>query len=146
MSINKLIIYRDRWLRGEGTDSYLLREKDNKMCCLGFYCKALGIDDTDITMMASPQSLVADTFDEIKSDFFADGLVDLLHQDKTSGMFEDNRICSELMTANDDLNRPEDVREADIIRLFSQIGVEVEFVDEPEGLDDNFDDPGQGGY
>lgn len=35
--MDKLIIDRSRWLRGEGCDaSYLLRPADNKMCCLGF--------------------------------------------------------------------------------------------------------------
>ena len=40
----KLVIDRATWLRGEGHEqSYLLRECDGKMCCLGFFALACGL-------------------------------------------------------------------------------------------------------
>ena len=39
-----LKIDRRTWLRGEGaSQSFLLREADGKMCCLGFACLAAGL-------------------------------------------------------------------------------------------------------
>ena len=43
-------IDRNRWLRGEGTHTSLLRRaSDGKMCCLGFLCGALGVKNDVIT-------------------------------------------------------------------------------------------------
>jgi hypothetical protein len=40
----EVVIDRERWLRGEGPGlSYLLRERDAHMCCIGFACIAAGM-------------------------------------------------------------------------------------------------------
>lgn len=45
MDITRTIrISREKWLRGKGGyDSYLIRPRDGKQCCLGFYLKACGV-------------------------------------------------------------------------------------------------------
>ena len=53
----KLIIDRAKWLRGEGADkSYLVRDSDQKMCCLGFYGCSLGIDPSAMNTERSPET------------------------------------------------------------------------------------------
>lgn len=52
-----LIVEIDRktWLHGEGSDpSRLLRERDDKMCCLGSVCLAAGIVRSAILGVSSP--------------------------------------------------------------------------------------------
>jgi hypothetical protein len=42
----KLVIDRNVWLRGEGSDaSRLKRGSDGKFCCIGLYLKECGVDD-----------------------------------------------------------------------------------------------------
>lgn len=52
-----LIIDREIWLRGESHDSALLRPRDGKRCCLGFYCQMLGATDEEMLDVASPKGL-----------------------------------------------------------------------------------------
>jgi hypothetical protein len=56
--VKKFTVKRKTWLRGEGsTKSALLREKDQKMCCLGFYSLATGYKPEEIAGVADPESL-----------------------------------------------------------------------------------------
>ena len=56
--MKKLVIDRQRWLRGEGVDeSYLLRKHDCKMCCLGFYCLLLDLTPEEIVGKTTPAQL-----------------------------------------------------------------------------------------
>jgi len=57
---NVFTIDRKTWLRGEGLSfSSLLRIKDNKRCCLGFYCQFLGVSDDDMLEIGQPNLLPA---------------------------------------------------------------------------------------
>jgi hypothetical protein len=106
----KLVIDRSKWLRGEGQDeSYLLRKKDGKMCCLGFYGLACGLTEEDILMKGTPEEVEV---------FWGPGswLV--------SGIMDAN----ELMSINDGRHRSAKERELKIAALFSKHGVEVEFI------------------
>jgi hypothetical protein len=45
----QVTVDRKKWLRGEGdTYSFLLRETDQKMCCIGFLAKQIGASDEEI--------------------------------------------------------------------------------------------------
>lgn len=47
--IRKLVIDRRVWLRGEGAnESYLLRSRDHKMCCVGIYLEACGVPKSEL--------------------------------------------------------------------------------------------------
>ena len=51
----KLTIDRNVWLRGEGNGvSFLLREVDRKMCCVGIYLKACGILENECEVSRVP--------------------------------------------------------------------------------------------
>jgi hypothetical protein len=138
----KLIIDRAKWIRGEGSDSsYLLRNLDNKMCCLGFYACELGIPGAQIGGVRTPTDLVPFTA-KGNSTVLKDGswLVSkmtgvLKHSWKTS---ED---AHKLMTINDyeigmdslfflasDPIVSEADRESRIAAIFAEHGVEVEFI------------------
>jgi hypothetical protein len=55
----QVTVDRENWLRGEGDcRSYLLREEDQKMCCIGFLAKVLGADEGHI-LQASTLSQVS---------------------------------------------------------------------------------------
>lgn len=55
---NPLIIDRKTWLHGEGISfSSLLRTTDRKRCCLGFYCKYLGVSDDEMLGIGHPSFL-----------------------------------------------------------------------------------------
>jgi hypothetical protein len=47
--VKRVVINKRRWLRGDDQNSMLLREKDNKMCCIGFLARELGCKRNEIT-------------------------------------------------------------------------------------------------
>ena len=54
----KLVIDESKWLRGEGHEhSRLLREKDGKMCCLGFLALACGFSEKEIKGRGGPDNI-----------------------------------------------------------------------------------------
>lgn len=46
--MNTLVIDKNRWYRGHGSDVSRLLRNDGQMCCLGFWCKMHGAEDEDI--------------------------------------------------------------------------------------------------
>lgn len=122
----KLIIDRAKWLRGEGSeDSYLVRASDGKMCCLGFYGQACGLDIEAMRDVPSPAEVP-----DVIAMAWKEGrwLFDDLYKFTSAS-------CSNLMEANDvvcsDFEEIEEVerqREAEIVSLFAFHSVEVEFV------------------
>jgi hypothetical protein len=118
----KLEINRAEWLRGEGgSDSALLRERDNKKCCLGFFAKALGATDDDIRDIAEPG----------ESSTCAPWPAWVLTEDDDGSMVSSDAI-SALIQINDGQKLLERDREERIAAIFARHGVEVTFVDGPE--------------
>lgn len=110
----KLVIDRSRWLRNvTQTDelSYLIRPSDNKMCCLGFYGCALGLNPNMMRGYVSPasQPLLV----------WPDWLVEPFN--------ENSEDATQLMKINDTL-----ADEQQIIEIFARHGVEVTFTDGEE--------------
>lgn len=111
----KLVIDRSKWIRGEGhASSKLLRERDEKMCCLGFYCRALDVprnymlEEGEINF-----ALGARTPAWLRT-----------YQEEDS----QHNIEFDLYEINDDTVIDDAEREAKIIELFKLGGIEVEFV------------------
>lgn len=72
--MQKLRINRKTWYRGFVSDSYLRRIKDQKMCCLGFYCRSIGYTVRDILGLSTPQDLFSElSYDKLKGLVNADG-------------------------------------------------------------------------
>lgn len=113
----KLMIDRCRWLRGEGMDaSYLLRENDLKMCCIGFYAVATGISDKELLGRKNPS--------EVKS--WHPSQKWLTEYPNSSD--EELVDWDKLIKANDNVSLPEDQREVLIKEIFAKHSVQVEFI------------------
>lgn len=111
----KFKINRKEWLRGEGhSDSSLLRLEDQKMCCLGFYALAKGINKKHIECIPCPDELVCKNGEPMMKEMVND-----------SG--ENNSMCQYLMEANDCEDMQDNKREFIIKEQFAKLGVEVEF-------------------
>lgn len=109
----KLIIDREKWLRGEESDnSFLLRKEDKKMCCLGFYALACGLDQIDICQKREPVNVCS----------LLSGKADWLLENGSNGLMN-STYASELMCIND-----VDGNEEKITKIFADNGVEVEFI------------------
>ncbi len=103
-----LTIDRTKWLVGERSSvSGLLRE-DGKMCCLGFYCKALGFTDAELLYKRNPGE-----FEIFPVKLHPDIIYDLVQANDSSLGSEDWSISR---------------REEEITKLFKKMDVEVEFI------------------
>ncbi len=124
--MTKLVIDRQRWLRGEGSgDSCLRRERDGKMCCLGFYCIEAGFTEEDITEKSTPVAIAG--FD---ADMRRLAMIDPLLRNYEDEIVEpsDSELCEELTVINDQQESGETEREARISEKFAEMGVTVEFI------------------
>jgi hypothetical protein len=112
----KLIIDRKIWLRGEGIeDSYLLRSKDGKKCCIGILCSTLGVPDNELFNKRGAQRLIN------------------FELPAWLGPVTANNFMTELdifraYDANDQIGLPEDEREKLVAEIFARHDIEVEFV------------------
>ena len=110
-----LIVQRKKWLRGEG-DSYLKREKDGKMCCLGFACLAAGLKPKEILGIESPATVCENLEDSVIQSL-------VLSKNPT----ENTTLCYKMMCTNDSLNIDDVDREANLTKLFKRMGTKVIF-------------------
>jgi hypothetical protein len=125
-----LVIERSKWLRGEGwNESYLLRSADNKMCCLGFFGLACGLEPERIKDVASPEDIPIGYDASHREEWarFASEAEGLFFE--YEGCSTLSETCMNLMDINDNQNLSEAIRERDLIDFFAEIGVEVVFVD-----------------
>lgn len=115
--MEKLVIDRTKWLRGEGSEaSRLLRPSDGKMCCLGFYSLSCGLTDKDIqNIPAAPE--IAE-IPEVMDWLIEDCGNRIVHSDD----------AAELMDYNDTPPIRDTDREAHITEIFAKHGIEVEFI------------------
>ncbi len=112
----KVIIDRTNWLRGEGpSDSYLLRSRDSKMCCLGFVAVSAGATREAITDRETPAD--SDVEACLTGLVAEDGDLDI-----------NTMVCDRMMTINDDSLLSDAEREQRLIEEASSIGYELEFV------------------
>jgi hypothetical protein len=108
----ELVIDRSKWLRGEGDKSALLRASDGKMCCLGFYCLAVGLTENQIRNKGFPQYLYDNPLEKTEGKWLVDGGMDVIF----------------LTDYNDSGALPEKVREEKLTEIFATHGVTVKFV------------------
>lgn len=109
-----LTIKRSKWITGSQWNSYLLRPKDQKMCCLGFLAIKRGASKEDILGQKDP-SYTAGNVSWPKK----------LYARDTCYMTD---LCSEMITVNDG-RMPNDRREEKLRGLFRKIGITLRFVD-----------------
>jgi hypothetical protein len=129
----KLVIDRSRWRRGEGTMGSSLLGADGKMCCLGFYCKAVGKADGEIRGVAYPDSVGVGGW--LDKDY---GLSEIpeehLDGHPVLGKPPTRRVAQMMAAVNDTVWLTPEAREAWLAAAFKRLGdVDVEFVDGEEG-------------
>lgn len=120
--MEKLVIDRRKWLRGEGTTgkSKLLRTTDSKMCCVGIYLESVcKVPRKRLRNLSSAQDVTAAYSERAKAPV-PEWLVD------EDG--EHNRIAMQLYDKNDVEGTPDRTREKAIKRLFAQHKVAVTFI------------------
>ena len=124
----KLVITRSKWARGDSTGKYsnYLLNRSDKMCCLGFAGKQLcDLPDERLLDSGTPAHL---------GNAFCNGLSWLLEEvenDKgePTGDIEDSLDCQHLMDTNDNGSTSDAEKEAEIIKVFAEHGVDVTFED-----------------
>ena len=115
--MTKVVVDRQKWLRGEGsTNSYLLRSKDSKMCCLGFACVALGVKEEFLQDIRTPCNLRSEEFDKLT------GLITW----NIIGLPTNRAACSAAMSLNDCSISDAD-REKELIKAGKDMDIEFEF-------------------
>lgn len=115
----KLIIDRQKWLRGEGSAaSSLLRAADQKQCCIGIYLEQTGINRAMLNGRKAFKSYVSSKY----------GHVNVLPTTSETGWLHDNEIVVPLYQINDNVNLNDAEREAELTTRFAAQGVEVEFI------------------
>jgi hypothetical protein len=129
----KLTIQRSKWYRGQdSTESRLLRP-DGRMCCLGFYAKALGATDDQIESLHTPAMCLSNPNILPNPFTWGNGGEWLLflppNAPKTIRNHQNSKTCSALMNLNDDREINDETREKEVKEIFAKNGVEVEFVD-----------------
>jgi len=116
----KFTVERSKWLRG-GKDGCLLSRKKNKMCCLGFVCKQLGMLDEDIEIAQMPSSLRLPLREQ---------LTGILLKDASGlGHHFDMDWVKNAADLNDNSEIQDGLRERSLTDLFGVNGHELIFVD-----------------
>jgi hypothetical protein len=121
-------ISRATWYRGKGDANSLLLNAEGNKCCLGFYAKACGFEDEQITHAPTPCQIK--NISSIKADDVWRTI--LLKPNKNSLSYKaisDSDIGNLLMTVNDDIYIGDAERETRIINIFATHGIEVMFKD-----------------
>jgi len=112
----QLVIDRRLWLRGQGADSsYLLDSETGQMCCLGFLCVAVGINENAIAGVRAPCCLVSTTELHPWLEFL------------TNGRYP-STISQNLTKANDAKSMTDMDREQTLRTDFKAHGINVKFI------------------
>ncbi len=105
-------VYRDRWLRGAGSTSRLLRS-NGKQCCVGFYLSSLNFtDDALIDNLCTPRGTLPDS---------------ALWLGVGRGCLDDG--VSDVFDINDDGSIDDEERESVLTQRFAEHNVDVTFLD-----------------
>lgn len=115
----KFTIERDKWLRGNESNSCLLNDR-GKRCCLGFFGQACGLTDNQLLSKSAPGNVGMIGSDEWNRTMFlktGEDFVPYLH----------SMEANMLMRINDGTKYTDEERERLIIEEFAKLGIEVEF-------------------
>ncbi len=115
----KFTIDRSKWIRGEGWhNTCLYRPKDDKLCCLGFFSLACGLTKEDIANKKAPRDI------EDKLHLYPDWALEV-------DLYDQGTFLNYIIDVNDELSKyiSEEDREKELTNLFSNLGIEVEFID-----------------
>lgn len=121
--MKEFTVVREKWCRGTKSTVSLLRSSDDTMCCLGFMAKELGYSDEEILDVGDP----ADKRFSSGRDLWPN---ELIAYSCLMGR-ELSDIGTKIVDVNDDdiglFVANDQEREAELKRLFEQIGILVHF-------------------
>lgn len=133
----KITVDRTRWLRG-GNNGVLLDIDTKLMCCLGFVCKTVGLEDVTIEGKAHPQELYYNYLDGIYSDPAPDKdynayMRELLEKRLGNEVIllvgkENSDYCARMIVINDDRLIKDSEREAQLIEEGKKANIEFSFI------------------
>ncbi len=116
-------------MRGEGgNNSFLLRSKDKKKCCLGFFSLACGFNEDQIRNKITPNSLsgipqIGKNINPVYNKLLDSNIV-CEYNSNTFRKYSGHLFAM----INDDIKISDEVRENLLKEYFNQIGVEVIFI------------------
>lgn len=109
----KLIIDRQKWLRGE-TESRLYRSRDGKKCCVGMLLEQAGVSE-----------------EEMRDVMLASGIRPYVPSDLSwlLGDYTNTLLAvADIYGVNDDKKISDEVREAKLTKMFAARDIQVEFI------------------
>lgn len=101
MKKNKFTIDRNIWLRGNPLNSVLLMDSDKELrCCVGIYCKILGIEDhlirgigfIELTPLCNKFPLPSDVLHELYRVNDCDKIDEITREKKIKNIFKTQGI------------------------------------------------------
>lgn len=119
-TVKSFTIDRKTWLHGESDGSYLYRRLDKKQCCLGFYLRAQGFTEDQISGIKVPLGV---------TDKLPTWMIRIEPLQCSPRGFH-SESCSKLMINNDREDLSNEQREKIIIEGFAEQGIRVIFTGE----------------
>ncbi len=124
-------VIRSRWDRGFGCGR-LLDSNNNKMCCLGFLCKEMGLNRASILDKGLPSSalncyLRSSSGKKALDNLKESGRVPMKLVSYDNGYF-DSQLTDRIITVNDDSNINDDARETSLKKLFARADIKIKFI------------------
>jgi len=133
--VKSFTVERKNWYRGKGDEKSRLLNNSGKMCCLGFYALACGLDKKVIKNVPDPVGVVNLTKDGTTTDG-SDKVIKrksevvwetkLVANDRY-GSPDNSGITYDLMGVNDDPYLTDEQREKELTYLFKGLGIKVNF-------------------
>jgi hypothetical protein len=114
----KVIVDRERWLRGEGSNASALYREDGKMCCMGFAAIAAGYKKSDLLGLKSIHSLEIATRQRV-----------IVAPENCSITEDENNLKYHPLYVQNDAGLTTDAeKEETLIRMGKKVGIEFSFV------------------
>ncbi len=120
--MKKIRINREIWYRGKGPDDSRLLTQQGEMCCMGQICEQLGVSRRRLLNKHTISQLL--TRDQFR--------VILIKSNRSKVPSElitldDGRIIIDAYVINDDVVTTDAQKEAELIPLLAELGLEVKF-------------------
>ena len=128
------VIPRGKWLYGDPLNhglknNLLLDPITGKQCCVGVYCSASGVPDEALSGVGAVENIDPQYYPVLKK-CIPNWFDDYTGWDEQNDLiYHETAVSSHLYNENDNPYPLREDREAEITRLFSEIGVTVTFVD-----------------
>lgn len=134
----KIVIDRSKWRTGDNESAVAtgkgytrLRNEQGFMCCLGFICKAAGIND-DLLRTGEPMEI----YDSNGLPLEPVVVPDITFVDGTESFYGQTLLADKAISINDSAETSLSEKEAALHKLFKESCYELEFVGEPTAFTD----------